>query len=68
MECNSNHFIYATHRLVVSLMILFNGMLVYGSSPSEFLKAAVIPIPKNKKKSLNNSDNYCWITLGNITG
>ena len=67
-EYNSNHFIYGTHRLVVSLMILFNGMLVHGFSPSEFLKAVVIPIPKNKKKSLNNSDNYRGIALGNITG
>ena len=67
-EYSSNHFIYDTHRFVVSLMILFNGMLVHGFSPSEFLKAVVIPIPKNKKKSLNNSDNYRGIALGNITG
>ena len=67
-EYSSNHFIYGTHRLIVSLMIMFNGMLVHGFSPSEFLKAVVIPIPKNKKKSLNNSENYRGIALGNITG
>ena len=61
-EYYSNHFIYGTHRLIVALMI------VHGFSPSEFLKAVVIPIPKNKKKSLNNSDNYRGIALGNITG
>ena len=44
----------------------WHGMLVHGFSPSEFQKAVVFPIPK--KKSLNNSDNYRRITLGNITG
>ena len=57
-EYNSNHFIYGTQRFEVSLMILFNGMFVHGFSSSEFLK----------EKSLNNSDNYNGIGLGNITG
>ena len=47
-EYNSNHFIYGTLKLIVSLMILFNGMLVHRFSSSEFLKAVVILIPKNK--------------------
>ena len=38
-EYNSNDFIYGTHRLTVSVMILFNGMLVHRFSCSEFLKA-----------------------------
>ena len=67
-ECNSNHFIYGSHRLKVCLMLMFNSMLLHGFCPSEFLKSVVIPIPKNKKKSLNNSENYRGIALGSITG
>ena len=47
-------------------MLLFNSMLVHGICPDELFKSVIIPIPKNKNKSLNNSKNYRGIALGNI--
>ena len=43
-------------------------MVVHGTCPDEFFKSVVIPIPKNKKKSLSDSSNYRGIALGNVFG
>ena len=62
----SNHILCGSDRLKVHLMLLFNAMTIHGTCPSEFFKSLVIPIPKNKKKSLNDSNNYRGIALSNI--
>ena len=43
-------------------------MLTHGSSPEKFLNAIVIPIPKDKRKSQSNSENYRGIALSSIIG
>ena len=48
--------------------MLFTAMLVHGVIPSDISVSTLIPIPKNKKKSLNDSDNYRAIALGSIIG
>ena len=64
----SNHLIYSCHKLHVILSLLFNSMLIHGYAPSVMLKGTVIPIPKNKLKSINDSNNYRGITLSSIIG
>ncbi len=50
----------------VHLSMLFNTMLIHGVSPRNMLMSTLVPIPKNKNKSLNDSDNYRAIALGSI--
>ena len=66
----SDHIINASPRLYVHLSLLFNNMLSHGFLPKEFeiLLSTLVPIPKNRLKSLNNSDNYRAIALSSILG
>ena len=43
-------------------------MLSHGYVPKDLLLSTLVPIPKNRRKSLNNSDNYRAIALGSILG
>ncbi len=64
----SDNIIHGTHSLYVLLTIVFNAMLIYGVSPDSMILGTMVPIPKNKKKSLCNSDNYRAIALSSIIG
>ncbi len=67
MESVSSYtFINADVGLHVHLSMLFNAMLIHGVSPRNMLMSTLVPIPKNKNKSLNDSDNYRAIALGSI--
>ncbi len=50
------------------LTLLFNMMLVHGVCPKSMLLGTIVPIPKNKKKSPCDSDNYQAIALSSIFG
>ena len=41
-------------------------MVLHGHAPGEFAMSNLVPIPKNCKKSLNNSNNYRAIALSSI--
>ena len=62
----SDHFIHGTHRFYVILSILFTAMLSHGFSSNSMILGTMIPIPKDKKKSLCNSGNYRAIALSSI--
>ena len=62
----SDHFINGTMQLQVLITCLFNCMLVHGVCPDTMSCGTMIPIPKDKRKSLDCSDNYRAITLGSI--
>ena len=64
----SDGFINGCHRLFVYLNMLYNLMLKHGYAPEDMLMSTVVPIPKNKKKSLNDSNNYRGIALSSIIG
>lgn len=64
----SNYIINATSKTVLYLSLLFNSIISHGFVPSEMLLSTLIPIPKNKRKSINNSSNYRGITLSSIIG
>ena len=62
-----DHLINGTPNLNVHLSLLFRAMLRHGFSLSQFCMSKLIPIPKNKKKSLNDSNNRA-IAMSNILG
>jgi hypothetical protein len=65
---SSDHIVHAPRGLAVHLSLLFTMMLSHAFVPSEFLLSALVPIPKNPRKSLNGSDNYRSIAIGSIFG
>jgi hypothetical protein len=61
----SDHLINSGNRLYVILSILFNAMLIHGHTPDDLLDSSIISIPKDRKSSLSNSNNYRGISLFN---
>ncbi len=62
------YLINGCDSLFVYLTMNFNAMLIHGISPESILLGTMVPIPKNKRQSLGNSDNYRAITLSSIIG
>ena len=65
---SSDHIVNACFELFVHLSFLFNAMIVHQTAPSGMLISALVPIPKDKRKSLSMSDNYRSIALSSIVG
>ena len=63
---SSDHFIHGNRQLYVLLSILFTLFLRHGFSPDSMILGTMIPIPKDKKKSLCSSSNYRAIALSSI--
>jgi hypothetical protein len=64
----TDHIINGSNKLHVYLSFLLSSMLTHGFSPNGFLLSTVIPIPKSKRKSLNDSENYRGIALSSVIG
>jgi hypothetical protein len=64
----TDHLIHGTHRLNVLLALAINTMFTHGYCPVNLLSSTIIPIPKNKRNSLNDSNNYRGIALSSIIG
>jgi len=62
---SSDALINGYFELYVHLALFFNAMILHGVSPSNML-LTLVPIPKNRKKSLNDNNNYRAIALGSI--
>ncbi len=43
-------------------------MLVHGLSPDSMIFGTMVPIPKNRRQSIVDSNNYRAITLSSIIG
>ena len=54
----TDHFVYGTKRLFVILSLLFSSMVCHGCIHSDINISTLVPIPKNNRKSLNDSNNY----------
>ena len=48
--------------------MLFSSMIKHRFAPSDMLISIIVPIPKNKHKSMNCSDNYKAIALSSVLG
>ena len=59
----TDHIMHGGHNLHVHLCQLFNSMLIHGMSPSSLQSSTLVPIPRDKRKSLRLSDNYIAIAL-----
>ena len=64
----THHLVHGTNRLFVLLSLFFTSAVVHRCIPSEINTSTLVPIPKNTKKSLNDSDNYRAIALSSIFG
>lgn len=62
----SDHFIYASHDLIVHISLLFSTMLMHGSVPDPFLNSSIRPIPKGHNLSTCDSCNYRGIAIGSV--
>ncbi len=60
----SNHLLYGNPVLHGKLAQLFSCMLRHGYTPHALLSAVIVPIPKDRKGDLSDSDNYRGIALG----
>ena len=60
---STDHLIHGTRKLNTYLSLLFTSMLTHAATPYDMLLSTIIPIPKNKRKSLNDSENYRGIAL-----
>ena len=61
------HLLYAHDKLSVmhSYALMFNAMFLHGHVPESFMDTIIIPLVKDKKESLQSSDNYRPIALTN---
>ena len=64
----SDHFINGCSSLFRHMANLLSMMLVHSCVPSGMLHSVLIPIPKNCKKSLNDSSNYRSIAISSLMG
>lgn len=64
----TNHIIHGPQKLYLYMSLLFDCMIRHYHVPVDFSLSTLIPIPKNKKKSLNNADNYRAVALSSIMG
>ena len=64
----SDSIINAPHSLIVILTLIYNAMLVHGVSPDSMILGTMVPIPKNRRWSRVDSNNYRAITLSSIIG
>ena len=68
--CNitTDHLINGSGKLVVYLSLLFNCVIKHSSLPSGFLESQIVPIPKNKRKSLDDISDYRGIAVSSVIG
>ena len=65
-DISSDYLLNASNILLVHMSMLFQAIFRHGKCPSAFGSSTVIPLPKNKRKSLADSDNYRSIAIGSI--
>jgi hypothetical protein len=63
---SAEHFIYCKKYLVRPLCCLFTSLLVHGYMPENMMKSIIVPIVKNKTRSITNSSSYRPIALSTI--
>ena len=65
---STDHILHGGPDLLIHLSILFTSMVSHGFSPSAITLSTIIPIPKNLRKSINDSSNYRGIALNSPIG
>ena len=62
----AEHFIHCSRRLVPLLAMCFSSILVHGVLPDTMISVVLIPVIKNKSKSICDKENYRPIALASI--
>lgn len=65
---STDHIIHSCRELKVHLSILYTCMIRHGFTSSQIVSSVIVPIPKNARKSLNDSSNYRGIALNSPIG
>ena len=60
---STDYILNAGSDLFTHFSFLFSAMVRHGFVPSSLLMATIVPIPKNLRKSVNDSNNYRGIAL-----
>lgn len=63
---SSDNLKYGSDILMSKLANLFTNMLQQGQAPVKMNKSCLVPIPKDNRKSLNQSSNYRSIAISSI--
>ena len=64
----SDYLINASERFYVLLSMVLYSLIVHGIVPDEMSAGTIVPIIKNKRKSVNDSSNYTSVALSSIVG
>ena len=64
----SDYIINSTSKASIYLSLVLNSLLIHGVAPEEMCIGTIIPIPKDKRKSICDSNNYRGITLSSCIG
>ena len=65
-KLRAENLIFAGGRLIVLLSILFNLILIHGCVPTGLMETVIVPIIKDKKKSISDKDNYRPIAITSV--
>ena len=65
---STDHLLHGGSELYLHLSYLYTMMTRHGFCPSSVLLSTIVPIPKNLRKSVNDSSNYRGIALNSPFG
>ena len=67
-NCNltTDHLIHGSSKLFLYISFLFKSMINHEYVPKGFLMSKIVPIPKFRKKSANDINNYRGIALSSV--
>ena len=63
---SGEHIQYSHPKLSVMLKLMFNSMIQHGYVPEAFMDNLILPIVKDTKEDLGDSDNYRPIALTSV--
>ena len=63
---SAEHLIYFKERLVKTLCMFFTSLLVHGYMPQAMIKSVLVPVVKNKTRSITDKSNYRPIAISTV--
>ena len=65
-QLSAEHFLYAKRCIVNPLCKMFTALLVHGYMPQQMMQSVIVPIVKNKSRSVTDKSNYRPIAISTI--
>ena len=63
---SAEHLIYFQERLVKTLCMFFTSLFVHGYMPQAMIKSVLVPVVKNKTRSITDKSNYRPIAISTV--